>query len=81
MSKRARDRRRIATYTHCIVCGKEKQIPKHVKRPEWKPNTPKRPHKPKAYADVTEYERDPYCSTACCRKDHGLDSITGPTSG
>lgn len=32
------------------------------------------------YVSRLEYERDPYCSTTCCRLDHGIASVAAPTS-
>ena len=77
-TQRQHRKAKARSYTHCIVCGKLKTIPKQVARPK----SPKRtgPRKSSTYVDPLVYESDPYCSTTCCKADHGIVSRTGMTS-
>lgn len=66
-------------YSHCKVCGKAKQIPKHLAKDGTKPKAKSTSTKPSAYVDPRIYMEDPYCSTACCKRDHGVPvSTSGP---
>lgn len=40
---------------------------------------PKAPSPDTRYSTRLEYERDPYCSTTCCREAHGVVRSTGPS--
>lgn len=55
-------------YTNCIVCGKEKMLPKQTP-PRAKSPLRSKPSKSKSYVDPLVYERDPYCSRICAEAD------------
>jgi hypothetical protein len=58
-------------YTHCIVCGKRKALPK-LKAPKGEYKRRSSPRKSSSYVDPLVYERDPYCSRDCCEADQDL---------
>jgi hypothetical protein len=54
----------VTTYTHCVVCGEEKTLPKQLQKD----------------VPLHTYEQDPYCKRACAEIGHEQPDPRSPSA-